>query len=204
MSAQTALSLPKRFLREFQFSTLGQAVIAELMGEVRLPHWLNFTITHQPSAKEKSFVFTITVTAQAHKRVMQTGVGVRNIGLDQQQILECGFSVPQSVIDQFREQLPELFEKWMKAALLENAHRLYELDPRAGWLAKKDDLLPRCPLFDPPEKFSRLGVPTVSASDPGLEPSCPFCDRSHSWIDPPVWAGANLMWVHRQCWEAPT
>lgn len=110
------------------------------------------------------------------------------------------FKLPQSFIEQFRNDVPKVFAHWVKKVLLESAYRIYEFDPRKGWRHDGMSTLPVCPLFDPPEDFSRTGLPFESRNEGSMVfPTCAFCGKEHTAANPPVWVGANMMWVHPEC-----
>ena len=64
---------------------------------------------------------------------------------------------------------------------------LYEYDPRLGHTWAPGRPLPRCPLFDA-EHMQK--TPTT----------CFFCHKALMTTDPPMWGGANVGWVHPECW----
>jgi hypothetical protein len=109
------------------------------------------------------------------------------------------------------EHLARVVREKFRSGLLSSAHLLYEFDPRMGWRwegTKSRMELPVSRLFDPPEPFSRSGVPLILDREVGGyrsnafdAPKCPFCREAHDFSDPPLWAGANLMWVHVKCWR---
>lgn len=114
------------------------------------------------------------------------------------------FNIPRSVVEQFRSDVPKLFVKWTKTTLLANAYKLYEFDPRKGWSWDYAEGLPSCPLFDPVGDFSRTGLSIESQEGSIIEPTCAFCGKPHDAASPPLWAGANMMWLHRECWRNPS
>ena len=94
--------------------------------------------------------------------------------------------------------------------MLGNAHKLYEMDPRIGWRYHQTadaTSLPASRLLDPRGPISRTGMPILREGldhvppRGGIEtPRCSFCREEHTWREPSVWAGGNLMWVHARCW----
>lgn len=207
------------FLREFNFHTLTLALVDELLGEVKRPSWLKVELEAHPEPSKRQFIFTILVTLEEHQRRVDLGpspgspTNERVLGLKRARTFVSDFPVPDSVIEQFRAKLPDMYRTWIEQAMLGNAHRFYEADPRIGWrygAAGQAGELPRSRLLDPREPFSRTGLPMLgtagdSARDPIQEdlgsPRCPFCRDEHTWAQAPVWAGANLMWVHPDCWR---
>ena len=207
------------FLREFNFQALTQALVDGLLGEVRRPDWLKIDLATAPDALQQRFVFTIHVTLGAHRRRVDLGPSpeassdTRELGLKRHRTFVSEFPLPQSVIREFRGDLPSMYKTWVEKTLLGNAHRFYEADPRIGWrygAAGGTGELPASRLLDPREPFSRTGLPTLDMADDGGRdpiveslgpPRCPFCRGAHSWSRPPVWAGANLLWVHPGCWR---
>lgn len=207
MPLQTLKTTSPGFLRESHFSTLADSLIKGMFGEAKRPPWMKFTITSQHKAAERLHVFSLCVDIEPHRKVNIGAAGGLSIGSPRRHhSFTVPFEVPDSVIAEFREDLADMFTKWLEAALWANAHRFYEFDPRAGWRWDGSaEELPVSKLFDPPEKFNRCGLQIiVSAANspvPDLGPCCFFCQRSHTVDDPPAWAGANLMWVHLGCWR---
>jgi hypothetical protein len=203
---------PNGFLREFHFSTLAQAVIDDLLGSVKRQPWMKFTATAARDMVEARFLFTMTVKLEVHQRRVEHDRHVRMVGLKHGRKFVLDFSVPDSVVVEFRKRVPEMFATWLREGLLGSAHKFYEADPRIGWRwgDPRRDKLPVSKLFDPPERFSRTGLPVPSVlpmeeAIPLAEtPHCAFCRKAHRFEDPPIWAGANLMWIHRTCWRAPS
>jgi hypothetical protein len=203
------------FLRKFNFQTLARQVMRDLWGDVAVPAWFQVTINSRPELQAQSFVFTISVRLLEHGWEADLGPTrltpskKRQVGLKVERGFGLEFPVPQNVIQQFKSELPTMFTKFLEGALLGNAHRLYELDPRIGWRHgfNGDPQLSTSRLLDPRGPFSRTGVPFVTTAPEGWDPisghkppRCSFCREDHSRAEPPVWAGANLMWVHARCW----
>lgn len=213
MSVAEVLKSPNGFLREFHFSTLAQAVIDDLLGSVKRQPWMKFTATSTRNVLAADFLFTITVKLEAHERRVQHGPCTWKVGLKRDRKFLLDFKVPDSVVVEFRERIPEMFSKWLRESLLGSAHKFYEADPRIGWrwTGQRNGIeLPTSKLFDPPERFSRTGLPPpsirplLSADPTATTPHCAFCRSAHTLADAPIWAGANLMWIHRSCWRAPS
>jgi len=204
---------PSGFLRDFNFSALAKVVNTEVFGAVPQPNWLVLEVDGAMDPQMLSFVFAVIVKIEPHIRVLPTpvdllGTGAPSAGRPKDKSrahrykrLRSEFGLPYSVIEQFRSETPKLFVEGYRGALLDRAYHLYEVDPRIGWSWSGGDGLLRCPLFDPPkdEEFSRTGLPFHDAGGELHTPSCAFCDRPHSTEDLPVWAGSNMMWVHRKC-----
>lgn len=219
MPVELSETIASGFLREFNFHTLTQALIDELLGEVKRPDWLKIELSAQPDALRRQFLFTIGVTLREHQRRVDLGPSSRGVadwrklGLKRSRTFVSEFPLPESVIHEFRGDVPTMYRRWIEGALLGNAHRFYEADPRIGWrygAALARGQLPVSRLLDPREPFSRTGLPMLqteglSRGDPIQEelksPCCPFCREEHSWSQAPVWAGANLLWVHPGCWR---
>lgn len=212
MSVAETLKSPNGFLREFHFSTLTLAIIDDLLGSVKRQPWMKFTASHVRDPLQLRFLFTIKIRLEAHQRRVQHGDHVRMVGLKYDRSFALDFSLPDSVIEEFRDEVPKMFSTWLRNGLLGSAHKFYEVDPRIGWRWDRErdrHELPVSKLFDPPERFSRTGLPVASIRPPDADPlaespRCAFCRAAHSLVDPPIWAGANLMWVHRTCWRAPS
>lgn len=216
MPVKLSESTASGFLREFNFHTLTQALISELLGEVKYPDWLKVGLSTRPDPLPRQFLFTIRVTLKAHRRYVDLGpsprspVNHRELGLKRGRTFVSEFPVPENVIQEFRGDLPKMYRMWVEQTLMGNAHRLYEADPRIGWrygIGGSTKGLPRSRLFDPYSPFSRTGLPMLDAGSGELveslnPPQCPFCQVPHGWSQPPVWAGANLLWVHLDCWRA--
>jgi len=200
VSVEPSKTLSSGFLREFHFSTLAQGVLNGLLGEVKQPPWMKFVVSHSPDVLTRTFVFAVQIRIEAH--VLPRGDlwkwGPR---IPHNRTFAAEFRVPDSVIREFRERLPDLCIKGLESSLLSGAYRLYEIDPRIGWRwGSNGDCLPVSKLFDPPGMFSRTGFPAgVEARE---VPRCPFCGALHQLADPPIWAGGNLMWVHEACWRS--
>jgi len=191
------------FLRDFHFSTMANVALDELFGEVKPPLWMKFTVGHHLDPTHHNFIFTIDATFDPSLVTKVEGVGFRNVPRKRKQF-QFRFDLAQTIVQEMRDEVPKLFVKWVKKTLFENAYRMYEFDPRMGWKWEGDAYLPECPLFDPPEHFSRTGLPTEDEEGELFFPTCPFCGEEHTFLDPPVWAGANMMWVHEACWRKPT
>ena len=192
------------FLRDFHFSTMADTALDELFGEVKPPLWMKFTIGHHLDPERFTFVFTIDVTFDPGLVMKVKGVELRNVPRKKKHF-QFRFDLPQSIVQEMRDEVPKLFVKWVKKTLLENAYRMYEFDPRVGWRwTPQGALLPKCPLFDPPEEFSRTGLPFEDENGETFFPVCPFCGETHTSADPPVWIGTNMMWVHETCWRNPS
>lgn len=208
MSVEALKTSSTGFLREFHFSTLAQGVIDDLMGEVERPSWMTFAVNQTSDPLAREILFTITVRIAPHKRTVILYEGKIGVGSDKPRRFDLVFPVPERVLVEFRDQLPTMFANWLKSALLENAYKLYEADPRIGFQPHDmvDELVPS-PLFDPPERFSRTGLPVNSLNLSEFDeksyepPHCAFCGAPHSMRSAPVWAGANLMWIHPRCWR---
>ena len=177
---------------------MGEVVLQELMGEVARPDWLNFTIQFVREPTKFAFVFSIIVDIRSHNKPALEGErgGPRFVRGKQ---FTFQFDLPESVIQEFRSDVPKIYVRWVKSTLRDNAYKLYEFDPRIGWSWKGQDGLPQCPLFDPVDDFSRTGLPIEGKNGLLLRPSCAFCGEEHTDADPPVWTGGNMMWVHRKC-----
>jgi hypothetical protein len=205
------------FLREFNFHTLTQGVLDRLFGEVERPKWMKFTLGTEPDPLAQQFVFTIDVTLEKHDRDVDLGPTprssktVRVVGLRRARRIAFRFPVPQTVIRELRSEVPNMYSNWLEGGLKGSAHKFYELDPRIGWRhlgVEPFKRLPHSPLLDPREPFSRTGLPFPAVNSEGWDPilaslrppRCSFCRGDHAWSEPPVWAGANLMWVHARCW----
>lgn len=194
MSVDQSKKPQSGFLREFHFSTLAKTAVLELLGDVKLPSWLSINASHVLDATTNEFVFSINVKVSPHQRLNSKHLSRRRVFL-------LKFGLQQNFIEQFREEVPKLFVTWVHKELLENAYRLYESDPRIGWVWDGTNGLPVCPLFDPPKEFSRTGLPLAGVEGSTSRPSCSFCRGVHTRAELPVWGGANLMWVHSRCLE---
>jgi len=192
------------FLRDFHFSTLADVVLTEAFGDLRQPSWVKFEIDAALDPEHARFLFMITVRIEPHSRKAVIDGTVLQSRFDRRKKFNFEFGLPRNVVEQFRSDVPKLFVKWMSETLLKNAYRIYEFDPRIGFTWNGGDGLPVCPLFDPPEDFSRTGLPMEGKKLTVLEPSCAFCGEDHTDDETPVWSGANMMWLHRGCWRAPS
>lgn len=206
MSVEALKTSSTGFLRELHFSTMTEAAIGDLLGEVERPSWMKFSGEQLMDPARGEVIFTIVIELAGHKKFLE--INEKRITVEKRfRRFGFEFKVPDSVIVEFRERLPELYVKWLKEALLDNAYKLYEADPRIGWQSKDmTDELPTSKLFDPRQPFSRTGRPVWVKDSPGeparlLQCSCPFCSEPHDAGEPPVWGGANLMWVHSRCWR---
>lgn len=195
------------FLRNVNFSALGEGVIEKLFGEVRRPGWMRFTVVFDREVHTRQTVFQLVVDIDPQPAVSLEETDILRVNRLRRRKFNVPFRVPDHVLEELRNELPQMFCSWLRKALLENAHRFYELDPRMGWKSESPgDELPVSELLDPSIPFSRTGEPVVvpaSSSSPKtvLNPSCPFCRQEHPAGSSPLWAGANLMWVHEQCWR---
>lgn len=193
------------FLRGFNFSALVDGLVAKLFGEVERPPWLKFTISTRRDAMAMQTLFDLGVSISPERGVSMTDTGWRVGWQPPRRRFAITFPLPDNVLAEFRDEFPDLFCAAFEAALLEDAHRFYEVDPRIGWRRSKEgDTLPVSRLLDPPEHFSRDGRPISVWEDgkPRLEhPACPFCRELHHPSELPQWGGANMMWVHPECWR---
>ena len=209
MPSSTLQSASPGFLRDFNFSTLTQAIIEKMFGGAERPSWMRFSITSRRDERALQIVFKLCVDIEPERRVNFSTSGFRVGPSRRKRGFDVEFEVADPVIRGMRAELPELFIQWLESAMKRNAHKFYELDPRIGWRrVKKGDELPVSPLFDPPERFSRDGFPwwteaPTAVEESGIEPRCPFCREVHEEEHPPIWGGANLMWVHTHCWRGP-
>jgi hypothetical protein len=192
------------FLRDFHFSTLADVVLTETFGEVSQPHWMKFEIDAALDPARARFLFRITVRIEPHSRKAVVDGVILQSRFTRRKKFDFDFGIPRNVVEQFRSDVPKLFVKWMSKTLLDNAYRLYEFDPRIGWTWEGGSGLAVCPLLDPPEDFSRTGLPVEGTEGSLLEPSCAFCGEEHTKENVPVWGGTNMMWLHRRCWRAPS
>lgn len=196
---------PPGFLREINFSALANAHIRRLFGDVVQPAWMKFTIWSTREVAELQTVFSLRIEANPQPTVSfaTSGLRVRGVPSFRPRDFTVEFRVPDTVLMEFREELPDMFGKWLTQAIKEKAHKLYEFDPRIGWQWKQTgDELPASPLFDPPGGCSRTGLPERDEEDPTRVSysRCPFCREVHEG-DAPIWGGANLRWVHPHCWR---
>lgn len=191
------------FLRDFHFSTMAKLALDDLFGEVKPPLWMKFTIEHSLDPVRNHFTFTIDVTFDPGLVTRIRDIELQNVPRKRKQF-QFRFDLAQGVVQEMRDEVPKVFVKWVKKTLLENAYRMYEFDPRVGWTFTGGAHLPECPLFDPPENFSRTGLPYQSDEGMTVFPTCPFCGEEHTSADPPVWIGANMMWAHEACWRKPS
>lgn len=179
-------------------------VLTEVFGELPQPGWVKFEIVNHLDIPRDAFLFTIVVHITPHSRSVVVDGRVIQSRFNRNKHFKFEFPLPRSVVEQFRSEVPKLFVKWMKETLLKNAYRIYEFDPRIGFTWEGGDGLPACPLFDPPEDFSRTGLSMEGKDGSFLEPSCAFCGEDHTDDEAPVWGGANMMWLHRGCWRTPS
>jgi hypothetical protein len=204
LSVELSKTAETGFLRDFHFSTLADVVLSEVFGELPQPSWVKFEIDSTLDAQFARFLFRITVRIEPHSRKAVVDGAILQSRFDRSKKFHFDFGLPRNVVEQFRSDVPKLFVKWMNDTLLKNAYRIYEFDPRIGFIWDGGSGLPRCPLFDPPEDFSRTGLPVEGKKLTILEPSCAFCGEDHREGDRPVWGGANMMWLHRGCWRTPS
>lgn len=205
MSAELSKTPQTGFLRDFHFSTLADVVLTELFGEILQPGWMTFTVGHAPAVETQSFVFTIDVCVEPHSRSIVLNDRTVPFRFDRRKALRFTFPLDGVVVEYFRSDVPKLFVEWLSKTLRENAYRLYEFDPRIGWISGGSNKgLPVSPLFDPPEDFSRTGLPMEGKDGRSLESSCAFCGEGHTMSESPVWGGANMMWLHQRCWRVPS
>lgn len=190
------------FLREINFSALANGFIQKLFGDVKKPSWMKFTISHARAALEMQTIFSLRVEIEPHRQMDVTKGGL-SVGPERRRrSFQVPFEIPYSVVEQFRDELPDMFTTWLKQAIRSNAHKFYELDPRIGWRVEKPgDELSRSLLLDPLGPFSRTGERVYKGGELLVEPRCPFCREPHVERSSPLWGGANLMWVHHHCWR---
>lgn len=201
MSVNLLKNPEKGFLRDFHFSTMGDVLVSELFGEVSRPRWINFTFRQCRDVERRDFRFSVQVDIEGVRVPVSKFSGETQLLRIPKKSFDFSFTVPDTVIVESRSEVPKLFIQGSRTVLMENAYRLYEFDPRMGWICEEGRQgLPKCPLLDPTESFSRTGLPT-SRDGEALSPSCAFCGEEHTQEDLPVWAGAGMMWLHRGCWR---
>jgi len=204
------------FLRDINFQALAGTIIDGLFGEVPRPSWFEVTLGSRPDSDTGHFLFTVVVRLREHTREIDVGPDptsgkriLRHVGVQRDRETGFDFPIPREVVRQMRADLPAMFTTWLEQGLLATSHRMFEADPRIGWRFSGNGGLPISRILDPSVPFSRVGVPveweptTGAPPDPHIKPPrCPFCREPHTWAEPPVWAGGNLLWVHGRCWGA--
>ena len=214
MSLLTQETGQSGFLRSFHFSGLANGLVNELLGKVERPSWLLFTFRMAPDVAARRMVFTINVQISPHMRRVRLRDGAEPllVGTKHGRRFHAELGLPDTTVREAPKEVPRLVRDAFKASLLSDAYRFYEFDPRIGWRwdGKEDFELLKSALFDPRGPMSRSGVPLIlrrDGSEPGYspqevhEPRCPFCREAHTFDDPPLWAGGNLLWVHARCWR---
>jgi hypothetical protein len=94
---------------------------------------------------------------------------------------------------------------------------LYEYDPRIGFNPAQKGALPKCPFLDPHEVFSRTGMLGTLLQEQAAHEygqfqrevpeellagsNCPLCDSEIDGSRSYMWGGANMLWVHHECWR---
>lgn len=112
---------------------------------------------------------------------------------------------------------PEVLRLALDQIFRDVSPRLYEHDPRIGMFpptsmpTNKDQPyqpLIRCPLFDPQSMFPRPDFGNNEYREPWTREQppppwvygkCRFCGHDFD-MNPPMWGGGNLLWVHQTCW----
>jgi hypothetical protein len=191
------------FLRNINFSALTDAHVRKLFGDVERPAWMKFTIHPSSDPARRQIVFALVVDIDPRPVVDFSPTGARVESWGTRRRFEVVFQIPDPVLAEFYNELPDMFCGWLTKAINEKAHKFYELDPRIGWSVSNGDELAKSPLFDPSGEFSRTGLPERDEDDPAIVTysRCPFCRETHKDEDKPVWGGANLLWVHPHCWR---
>ena len=200
----TGLKTPSgTFLRDINFSALTDAHVRKLFGDVERPAWMKFTIIFHREPARMQTVFLLRVDIKPQPAVDFSSSGLRVGPSRRSRGFEVDFTIPDSVLREFRNEVPDMFCGWLTKAIQGKAHKFYELDPRIGWSVQDGDELAESPLFDPSGEFSRTGLPERDEEDPTVVSysRCPFCRENHEEGTSPVWGGANLMWVHSHCWR---
>lgn len=166
--------------------------------------WVQVTVATTCQTSSTDMILDILVTSQDHEITHSLFRG-RRVRIPGAQVRA---QVP--IPDFFRAPAPGqsqaavVGEAVIKAALAavsqDLAPSLREQDPRVGRQiemgARLRDVLPACPLFDPP----RLCAPEWEAAPPLDSVPCPICHEKFGRGAPAMWGGGNLLWVHPGCW----
>jgi hypothetical protein len=168
---------------------------------VEVPWWFKTEAKTFRDPHGLSFVFEFVADVKAHERIVDIGRGFRRHMRVRHRRMATEFSLPRTVLEQFRDEAPRIFSLTFENFLMDLSPKIYEADPRIGWSSERNEgSLPISKIFDPRGLFSRSGLPEETAPEHVRPPCCPFCRFPHLGGNPPVWAGANLMWVHPSCW----
>lgn len=164
------------------------SVVRLLLGEIDRPSWLRITLGSSRDPLRCSTVFSIDVLCS----MTEDWPSLPRISAE--------VFIPDDAVAQHgRENLPSLVIEMLGDALVSPS--LYERDPRIGRMCELDATLPASPLFDPRVAFPRTGREVLSC---GM--SCSLCGLLANvllddYTEGVVWAGGNLLWVHRACWR---
>ena len=213
MPLQSSISPNTSLLREFHFSTAVQATYQKLMGDVGPPlNWeVQFKIKINPAKMER--IFRLTIQVKPHRRLFYPIGGGETVvedvaayfasseePLNDTMLRSMGTAREQGLF--FQHLIKSLFHKVKQS--------LYEFDPRIGHSPSRSGPLPACPLLDPGEPLSRMGVfmpiilqynPSILADDRIIGTHCPLCKGEIDGSKEFMWGGTNLLWVHADCWR---
>jgi hypothetical protein len=202
------------FLRDFHFSTLATSVWKKVFGDIEIPDWLEFRLEVMRDPRILQTLIRVTVELKPHSNFMleldanANAIAPRRVDIKTGRYWTWEFPVTDMDARTEKDRIPGMFAHWLGEILRSDGYKLYEFDPRIGWRwDKAGDKLPESSLFDPREPFSRTGVPwhpdpagDLNQRRTTEDPSCSLCGQLHVFSEPPIWAGGNLMWVHRRCW----
>ena len=210
MPLQNVISPKLSLLREFHFSTTVQAMYEKLMGVVSPPaHWV-VQIAVEADPQQFQTLLRLNIHVKDHYRRFHGGGDQWNEHVpsylaaseEPTQDMDLATLSAEEKADHIHQVLRLLFSR-VKASL-------YEYDPRIGHSPSRDGPLPACPLLDPGEPLSRMGVfqpallqryPSILAEDRIIGTHCPLCEGEIDGGTEFMWGGTNMLWVHVDCWR---
>lgn len=196
-------------LSEFLASEFVSRFLKTQMGAVHPPNFWKMSLESLRDPQHLQILLALRVEVGFHTRIIYGSNGefwdeeVSGwVAADQEPLLDL-YVTPQEQMNAAVEALKALFHRI--------GPRLYEYDPRIGFNPARKGTLPLCPLLDPHEMFSRSGVvsgllqehfPNTVHVDLMAGHDCPLCDEEIDGGRSFMWGGANIMWVHHECWRA--
>jgi hypothetical protein len=220
---ETPQNTGSEFLREFNFSTGLVSCLKRVFGATGKPSWLEIRLHHEgkdPYLLRQKFVLEIKTVPPAHSvwahSTQLPCPSGGELGIEIPPFHhEYGIGIPESDIANSYASLPDFLFQQIEVILYEAAPAFYECDPRLGFTLKSEkDQLPESKFFDPrtglpfPRGFQQFFAKYVDMAYRQCPESipewqqinCTLCNKEFHPFDPPMWAGGNVLWVHRECW----
>ena len=209
------MSPDSSLLREFHFSTTIQQTYKTMMGQVTPPvGWeARFSVNVDPLQRQRQRVLRLTIQIQNHQRRIHCIGGedameeIRGFIASAEEPLD-DYLIKEAIGASLRDR--GFVTNAIKSLFFKIKQSLYEYDPRIGHCPSRDGPLLPCPLLDPDEPLSRMGVfvpilfqyvPSILEDDRVIGTHCPLCEDEIDDSQEFMWGGCNMLWVHLSCWR---